>query len=59
MDINGITQIISQMGFPIFVAVWLLFKGEQQNKNMVEALGQLRGAVNILSERLRCEDNGK
>lgn len=52
MDINGIAQLISQMGFPIFVAVWLLWKGDQQNKQIVEALNDLKTAVMLLTEKI-------
>lgn len=52
MEAEAITAIISQIGFPIFVACWLLFKGEQQNKNVVEALNELKNAVTVLAERV-------
>lgn len=52
MDVTAITQAISQMGFPIFVAVWMLFKGEQQNKNVVIALNEVKTAVTVLTERI-------
>lgn len=52
MDINNIAQLISQMGFPIFVAVWLLWKGDQQNKQIVDALNELKTAVLLLSEKM-------
>lgn len=57
MDAEVIAQLISQMGFPIFVACWLLFKGEQQNRNVVGALNELKNAVTILAERM--VENGK
>lgn len=61
MDVNSITQVISQVGFPIFVAVWLLWKGEQQNKQIVDALNELRIAVTILAEKMGAggENGGK
>lgn len=52
MDINNIAQLISQMGFPIFVAVWLLWKGDQQNKQIVDALNELKTAVLLLTEKI-------
>lgn len=52
MDINNIAQLISQMGFPIFVAVWLLWKGDQQNRQIVEALNDLKTAVMLLTEKI-------
>lgn len=52
MDINNIAQLISQMGFPIFVAVWLLWKGDQQNRQIVDALNDLKTAVMLLTEKI-------
>ena len=61
MDVNSITQVISQVGFPIFVAVWLLWKGDQQNKQIVDALNELKIAVTILAEKMGAggENGGK
>jgi hypothetical protein len=61
VDVNSITQVISQVGFPIFVAVWLLWKGDQQNKQIVDALNELKIAVTILAEKVGAggENGGK
>jgi len=59
MDPNGIPQTISQVGFPIFVAVWLLWKGEQQNRHIVEALNNLKTVVTILAEKIEAIMNEK
>jgi hypothetical protein len=61
VDVNSITQVISQVGFPIFVAVWLLWKGDQQNKQIVDALNELKIAVTILAEKMGAggENGGK
>lgn len=52
MDFNSMTQVISQVGFPIFVAVWLLWKGEQQSRQIVDALNELKLAVSLLAEKV-------
>ncbi len=59
MDPNALTQVVSQVGFPIFVAVWLLWKGEQQNQAIVSALNELKIAVTVLSEKIGGDSNGK
>lgn len=59
MDPNALTQLVSQVGFPIFVAVWLLWKGEQQNQAIVSALNDLKMAVTVLSEKIGGDESGK
>lgn len=56
MEMQDITNIISQIGFPIFVAVYLLIEGRIQNKNICKALENLESAIQILTERV---NNGK
>jgi len=51
MEIEVITSLVSQVGFPIFVAVWLLIEGRSQNKNVVEALTKLENTINLIAYR--------
>ena len=46
MDV--IIDVISQVGFPIAVSVWLLY----QNQHMLKSLDANTDAINKLSERL-------
>lgn len=46
MDV--IIDLISQVGFPIAVSVWLLY----QNQNMLKSLDANTDAINKLSERI-------
>jgi len=50
-------QIISQVGFPIFVAVYMLFKGSKDQAATSTALASLETAIVKLTERI--EINGK
>lgn len=51
MEIEVITSLVSQVGFPIFVSVWLLIEGRSQNKNVVEALTKLENTINLIAYR--------
>jgi len=39
-SINVFTSFINAVGFPIFVAVWMLWKGSADNKEIKEAVNQ-------------------
>ena len=50
-------QIISQLGFPIFVAVWMLFKGEKDSEMLKEAVNELKVAIVELSTYIKGDRN--
>ena len=57
MDMNGVQTIISTVGFPIFVAVWMLYKSSKDSEKMSETIDDLRNAIAELSAILtRTED---
>lgn len=49
MDMNGIQTIISTVGFPIFVAVWMLYKSSKDSEKMSETIDDLRNAITELT----------
>ena len=49
---NVITQIISSLGFPIFVACFFLFKTSKDTERMCECLRDLKEAIRILQEKI-------
>lgn len=53
MDINAIGNLISTIGFPIFVAVWMLYKTSKDNEKMTETIGDLKNAITELSTLLK------
>lgn len=55
MDINVISQVISSLGFPIFVAVYMLLKSSNDSKKICECLIRLEKVILILAER--CKKN--
>lgn len=53
MDLNVVTQVISQLGFPIFVAIWMLYKTSKDNETMNETIQDLRNAITELTTLLK------
>lgn len=59
MEMELITTIIGNLGFPIFVSIWLLFKMNTQEKRTQELLYELKIAIEklcIINETRK--DNG-
>lgn len=50
---NEIYQFISNLGFPIFVAVWMLYKSGKDNAQMREMINDLKNAITILTSEIR------
>ena len=50
---NEISQFISSLGFPIFVAVWMLYKSSKDNERMNETINELKNANNLLTAEFR------
>lgn len=48
-----IIAVIKEVGFPIFVAVWLLIKDQREKKATREAIARLSIAINSLIENLK------
>lgn len=55
MSMQDISQLISTVGFPIFVAIWMLYKSSKDSEALKDAVDELKNAINILSERLNNE----
>ena len=50
---NDISQFISNLGFPIFVAVWMLYKSSKDNERMTETINELKNAINLLTAEFK------
>lgn len=48
MEINTMTQFIAQLGFPIFICVWMLHKSQRDDLRILTALNQLETAIKEL-----------
>ena len=57
MDMTEIAQIIGNLGFPIFVAVWMLYKSSSDSADMRCAISELKEAIVVLTEKL--DNDGK
>ena len=52
MDMTEISQIIGNLGFPIFVAIWMLYKSSSDSADMRSAISELILAIVVLTEKL-------
>ena len=50
---NDIANFISNLGFPIFVAVWMLYKSSKDNERMTETINELKTAINLLTAEFK------
>ena len=50
---NDISQFIANLGFPIFVAVWMLYKSGKDNERINETINELKNAINILTSEIK------
>lgn len=46
-------DLIQKVGFPIFVAVWLLYQGNRQHEANLENMSRMRDELAKLTEALR------
>ena len=57
MDMTEITEINGNLGFPIFVAVWMLYKSSSDSADMRSAISELKEAIVVLTDKL--DNDGK
>lgn len=53
---NEVAQFISQIGFPIFVAVWMLYKSSKDSEAMKDSINELKDAINLLTNEFKHHD---
>lgn len=56
---QDVANVISQIGFPIFVAVWMLYKTSKDSEEMRKSINQLRNAITILTSEVRHHDKNE
>ena len=59
MDMKAVQTIISTVGFPIFVAVWMLYKSSNDSEKMSETIDDLRNAITELTAILTKTEDKK
>ena len=57
MDVQTITQLISNVGFPISVCVYMAWDRHVSQKDMTRALDNNTTALNQILEHIRKEDS--
>lgn len=50
---NDIANFISNLGFPIFVAVWMLYRSSKDNEKMTETINELKNAIDLLTAEFK------
>lgn len=55
MDTQVVQGFISSVGFPIFVAVWMLYKSSKDSDKMSESLQDLKNAITELTTLMKNE----
>ena len=53
---NELAQFISNVGFPVFVAIWMLYKSGKDNENMTDTIYELKNAINLLTNEFKHHD---
>ena len=51
MSVQEITQLVSQLGFPIFVAGFMLIKQSKDTENMINILTKLQVSIDNLAKK--------
>ena len=50
---SDISQFIANLGFPIFVAVWMLYKSGKDNERMTETINDLKNAKTTQTSEIK------
>lgn len=58
MDAGAIQNLISSVGFPIFVAVWMLYKGSKDSEALRDTVADLRNAITELTAMIKKDSDG-
>ena len=55
---NEFSTFIANLGFPIFVAVWMLYKSSKDNERITETINDLKNAITILTSEIKHHNKG-
>lgn len=55
MDYGAIQTLISSVGFPIFVAVWMLYKSSKDSEALKDTVSELKNAITELTALIQKE----
>lgn len=54
-----VSNFISSVGFPVFVAVWMLYKSSKDSEKMNETINDLKNAINLLTAEFKHHNTGE
>ena len=54
-----LSTIISQLGFPIFVSVWMLYKTSTDSEAMRKSIDELKNAITLLTSEVAHHDKNE
>lgn len=58
-SMDGVTQFISSLGFPIFIAVWLLYRSHKDNQILKDAIDKLENTIIEIKTYIKTLSEGK
>lgn len=53
MDMGAIQNLISSVGFPIFVAVWMLYKTSKDSESLKDTISTLNNSITELTAYIK------
>ena len=56
---QDLVNIVSGLGFPIFVAVWMLYKTSEDSQEMRKSINELKNAITLLTSEVRHHDKNE
>ena len=56
---QDISNIISGLGFPIFVAIWMLYKTSADSEEMRKSINELKNAITLLTSEVAHHDKNE
>jgi uroporphyrinogen-III decarboxylase len=56
MTIEQLSTLIGQLGFPIFVAGYMLIKQSKDTENMISILSKLQSTIETLANKIERDD---
>lgn len=59
MELSEIGNLISSVGFPVFVAVFMLWKSSNETRTLTDTVNELKNAITELSTLLKNNKDGE
>lgn len=56
---DELAHFITNVGFPIFVAIWMLYKTSEDSNQMKESINELKEAITLLTSEFKHHNGGE